>query len=204
MKRPKAMVARPFIEGLAAFLIVFVAGELLRLSPRMVIALSALAAIGVIYRQPLAAWWRSAMTKPAVPTALAAVLAQSAAEIARLRAVDSQIEDQTIAPIVAGLAEAGEAIVTQAQDGGLEPRLGARVLSYYLPRAADLAEAWPALEGDSARRQTIQDLLERLLQVMQTTARGQSKEALRALDVDMRLLDQALDDDRADDRADRI
>lgn len=198
MKRPKAVAARPFLEGLAAFLIVFVAGELLRLSPRIVIALSALAAIGVIYRAPIAAWWRRAVSKPAVPTALAAVLAESETEIGRLRAVEAQLDDQTISSLVAALAEAGETIVTQARDGALEPRLGARVLSYYLPRAADLAEAWPALEGDATRRTTVQSLLERLVQVLQTTARGQSKEALRALDVDMRLLDQALDDDRAD------
>lgn len=198
MRRLKAMLARPFIEGLAAFLIVFVAGELLRLSPRMVIALSALAAIGVIYRQPLAAWWRRALSKPSVPTALAAVLSQSEAEIRRLRAVHAQLDDGGIAPLVAALAEAGETIVAQARNGALEPRLGARVLSYYLPRAADLAEAWPALEGDATRRETVQALLQRLVQVLQSTARGQSVEALRVLDVDMRLLDQALDDDRAD------
>lgn len=195
MRPRKAVPTRPLLEGIATFLLMFIAAELLRLPPRTAIAVSALAAIGVVYRRPILAWGRSVLTKPAAPPALGAVLAQSEAEIRRLRGVQTQRQATAIAPLVSSLADAAETIVAQARQGALEPRLGARVLSYYLPRAADLAEAWTTLDGDAERRRRAQELLERLAQVLQATARGQSDDALRALDVDMRLLDQALQED---------
>jgi len=198
MRPKKAIPARPFLDALATFLLVFIIAELLRLPPRAAIALSALAAIGMVYRRPILAFGRSVLTKSATPPALGVVLAQSEAEIRRLRLVQTESQAEAIASIVGSIADAAETIVAQARQGALEPRLGARVLSYYLPRAADLAEAWPALDGDAERRGNAQRLLARLAQLLQATARGQSDDALRALDVDMRLLDQALQDDRAD------
>ena len=80
-------------------------------------------------------------------------------------------------------------------------RLGAvqRLLTYYLPRAAEIASAYSELRQrktpDSERMAAIQDVLAKMEQAFQHYAGKLIDDDLRSLDADLKLIDAALKED---------
>lgn len=171
----------------------------MRMAPAESVPLAVLVGALVVFRPQVEAWWRRPRrrSRPSPPDAMGAILNDNEALVARMRTALSQIEHVTMQGYVRTVTDSADAVIAQAREGALEPRFGARILSYYLPRAADLTLAWPALEktGDSARLARALSLMERLAHLFVHAAAGRSSADLKALDVDMELLDDALDED---------
>ncbi len=124
------------------------------------------------------------------------VLAEAAPALARLDAVAAAIAFAPVGAHAAHIAAAGREIMA-ALDAA-PARLGEfhRVFTYYLPRAAGIAEAYALLEArpdaDRARLTAIEDTLARLDAALAQVVRDAADDALGPLDVELRLMDAAL------------
>src|SRR6266481_4192350 len=74
-----------------------------------------------------------------------------------------------------------------------------RFLTYYLPRAAEMAEAYRALEGnpgvDAARLSATGEIIDRLSGAFTEYARNLRDAELDKLDIELKLLKRSLDED---------
>lgn len=99
----------------------------------------------------------------------------------------------------AGIAASGREIAAALRDAPGRLSDIHRVFTYYLPRAAALAEAHALLEDrmppDAERLAAIAGLLARIDAALKTVAADCVEDALQPLDVELRLVDEALDEE---------
>lgn len=135
----------------------------------------------------------------ASPRPVRAALADAAPALARLDEIADAADSPRIRARAASIARRGRAIADhlRANPGTLSGVH--RVFTYYLPRAAALAEAWRLLEadpdGDRTRLDTIETLLMRVDVALDEVADRCADDALAPLDVEMKLMDAALRED---------
>ncbi len=128
-----------------------------------------------------------------------AALDDAAPALDRLDAAASSIRIFATRVHVGRIADAARLIVNRVNE---EPSILAavqRVLTYYLPRAAAIAESYRILEArdgaDPARMARMEAIIARLDTAFQHYADRLADDALRLLDVEIRLVDAALKDD---------
>jgi 5-bromo-4-chloroindolyl phosphate hydrolysis protein len=125
-----------------------------------------------------------------------ALAAEAAAAVDRLRRAVGQIRDPAMRDEIAGLAKTGEAVVKAVRADPAKAMAVRRLLTFYLPNAASLAEGWLSLEQ---RRTPAADRAEQTRQTMRGLneafsrfADDLSTPAMETLDLDLKVLNDAL------------
>ncbi|MBR1126472.1 5-bromo-4-chloroindolyl phosphate hydrolysis family protein [Bradyrhizobium lablabi] len=117
----------------------------------------------------------------------------------RLEVAVSSIATQKIAERVRHMARISREIFAGVEDDPLRVDRVRRFLTYYLPRAADLAEAYALLEKgsgrDVSRIATTGELIERLDAAFTHYAANLQEADLGNLDIELKLLKSSLDED---------
>jgi hypothetical protein len=166
----------------------------------LIIALVALAAVALIRpRLRAGVIVEGEVVSPALATPLKVALGDAAPAIARLEAAAKRIGKAEARDRVARLAKAGRLICAdlEADPSGL-PSVQ-RLLTYYLPRAAEMAEGYADLESPataaSPRLLEVEAVLEKLEDAFRHYAQLLHEDDLRGLDAEMKLIREALDED---------
>ncbi|MCA6115428.1 5-bromo-4-chloroindolyl phosphate hydrolysis family protein [Bradyrhizobium sp. WSM 1738] len=117
----------------------------------------------------------------------------------RLEVAVSTIRTQAVAERVRNLARISREIFAGVEEDPLRVDRVRRFLTYYLPRAADLAEAYAVLEksGNRDTRRLVEtgDLIERLDTAFSHYATNLQEADLGNLDIELKLLKSSLDED---------
>lgn len=97
------------------------------------------------------------------------------------------------------IVETGRAIILEVEEDSTRVSAVARLLTYYLPRTADIATAYEQLRerGDAApdRRAAIEDVVEKLEDAFVHYADRLADDDMKGVDVDIRLLNESLKED---------
>jgi 5-bromo-4-chloroindolyl phosphate hydrolysis protein len=117
----------------------------------------------------------------------------------RLEVAVSTIRTPKVAERVRHLARISREIFAGVEEDPLRVDRVRRFLTYYLPRAADLAEAYAVLEKssipDTKRLATTSDLIDRLDTAFTHYATNLQEADLGNLDIELKLLKSSLDED---------
>lgn len=132
-------------------------------------------------------------------TALEAVQAGAEPALARLTAAATRIVRPGARGHVVAIAQAGAAVLEEVQANPAELGLVQRLLTYYLPSAAQIADSYAALEADGlaapARLAEVEALLARLEQAARRYAQVLVDAELQVLQAEIDLVEAALRDD---------
>jgi 5-bromo-4-chloroindolyl phosphate hydrolysis protein len=127
------------------------------------------------------------------------LLTESEPEAARLEAAAAAIRTQSTAERVRHLVKIARDIFAAIERDPLRIDRVKRFLSYYLPRAAEIAEAYLALEKspvpDAARLSATGELIDRLDTAFTSYAASLQDADLDKLDIELKLLKRSLDED---------
>lgn len=119
-------------------------------------------------------------------------------DIGRIRGAITAMEDGAIAQQFRNLAERADSILARLMAEPVKLGLARRFLASYLPRAADLAAAYPRFTEDDSRalsrRTKLLDVLYRLDVAMKEQEAGLAAPEMTRLDADLRLLTDDLKD----------
>ncbi|QOZ22893.1 5-bromo-4-chloroindolyl phosphate hydrolysis family protein [Bradyrhizobium sp. CCBAU 51753] len=117
----------------------------------------------------------------------------------RLEVAVSTIQTKKVAERVRHLARTSREIFAGIEEDPLRVDRVRRFLTYYLPRAADLAEAYAVLEKsgnrDTTRLVSTSDLIDRLDTAFTHYATNLQEADLDNLDIELKLLKSSLDED---------
>jgi 5-bromo-4-chloroindolyl phosphate hydrolysis protein len=117
----------------------------------------------------------------------------------RLEVAVSSIRTAKVAERVRHLARVSREIFAAVEEDPLRVDRVRRFLTYYLPRAAELAEAYALLEKsstpDTRRLTTTSDLIDRLDGAFTHYATNMQEADLGNLDIELKLLKSSLDED---------
>jgi len=117
----------------------------------------------------------------------------------RLEAAADKIRARTVAERVRHLAKFARDILAAIERDPLRIDRVRRFMTYYLPRAAEIAEAYGALERspvpDAARLSATGELIERLDTAFTRYAANLQEADLDKLDIELKLLKSSLDED---------
>lgn len=127
-----------------------------------------------------------------------AALSEAMPALDRLEAASKEIEDKGMRARTIAVAKIGREVVKDLEEQPRALPSVQRLLTYYLPRAAELAEAYHHMEErrvGADRRTSVADVFAKL-EAAFTHFRDQiADQDLRALDIDIRLVDEALQED---------
>jgi 5-bromo-4-chloroindolyl phosphate hydrolysis protein len=127
------------------------------------------------------------------------LLTEADPHIERLEAASKRIRSKTIADRVRQLAGVARSIFGEIEKDPLRIDRVRRFLTYYLPRAAEMAEAYQALESspgaDATRLSAIGEIIDRLSGAFTEYARNLRDAELDKLDIELKLLKRSLDED---------
>jgi 5-bromo-4-chloroindolyl phosphate hydrolysis protein len=119
--------------------------------------------------------------------------------VVRLEITAKAIRAKAIAERVRQLAGVARGIFEGIEKDPLRIDRVRRFLTYYLPRAAEMAEAYRALEGspgvDAARLSATGEIIDRLSGAFTEYARNLRDAELDKLDIELKLLKRSLDED---------
>ena len=175
--------------------------------PALVLGLSAPLWVGVTIALAVLAgaiaWarWRTARTRAdTTGPSLRSTFVDATATVGRLVAAANAIGARPVRNQARRIGNAADLILAGIADDPSTLAHVQRVLSYYLPSAATLVESYRVLElrGDSARLDALAAVIGRLDTAFQHYADRLAEDALKALDVEIRLVDAALKDDLGD------
>jgi 5-bromo-4-chloroindolyl phosphate hydrolysis protein len=127
------------------------------------------------------------------------LLTDAAPAVDRLHAVASGIEDPGVEARVRRLATMAEDVVAKVEANPASVSSVKRFLGYYLPRAADIAEGYAAIEEkhnpDPARLGEIATVIGKLETAFAHYADSLVESELGTLDIDMKLIQASLKED---------
>jgi len=119
--------------------------------------------------------------------------------VSRLETAAKAIRAKTVAERVRHLATVARGIFEAVEKDPLRIDRVRRFLTYYLPRAAEMAEAYRNLEGspgvDSARLRATEEIIDRLSAAFTEYAANLRDAELDKLDIELKLLKRSLDED---------
>ncbi|MBY0448413.1 MAG: 5-bromo-4-chloroindolyl phosphate hydrolysis family protein [Hyphomonadaceae bacterium] len=132
-------------------------------------------------------------------SALEAVQVEAEPALARLTAAAVKIARPSAREHVLAIAQAGAAVLEEVRANPVELGLVQRLLTYYLPSAAQIAASYAALETDGLaapeRLEGVEALLERLAVAARRYAQVLVDAELQALQAEIDLVEVALRDD---------
>ncbi len=118
---------------------------------------------------------------------------------ARLREAAGKITDKTVKDRVLHLAAICEDVFAKVEQNPGNASAVRRFLSYYVPRAAEVAEGYAVLEDkhapDPAKLTEVGDVIEKLEGAFVHYADGLADSELGSLDVDLKLIQASLKED---------
>jgi len=127
------------------------------------------------------------------------LLTQAAPFAERLRAASGKIEDKAVGAKVKTLADIAADVFAKVEANPANAGNVRRFLTYYLPRAAEIAEAYRALEKsavpDTARLAAAGEMIDRLDGAFTRYAASLQDADLDKLDIELKLLKSSLDED---------
>ncbi|CCE08689.1 conserved hypothetical protein [Bradyrhizobium sp. STM 3843] len=127
------------------------------------------------------------------------LLTEAAPQAARLDQAATQIRDRKVIECVRHMAVIARRIFAAIEKDPLRLDRVRRFLTYYLPRAAEIAQAYGELERttvpDLQRLTATRELIERLDSAFTRYATNLEDADLDKLDIEMKLLKSALDED---------
>jgi 5-bromo-4-chloroindolyl phosphate hydrolysis protein len=119
--------------------------------------------------------------------------------VARLQAAATSIRAEAVKERVGHLVQCARGILDVIENDPLKIEPARRFLTYYLPRAVEMAEGYRMLEQmklpDAERLRATRDLLDRLDTAFAKYADGLLVADLSTLDIELKLLKGSLDDD---------
>jgi len=127
---------------------------------------------------------------------LRAALEETLPALARLEAL--KVRDRAVRERVAAIAASGRAVVAELEAAPEALASVQRLLTYYIPRAAELGEGYADMEArgvGAERRAAIADLLDKLQHAFAHYRDQLADQELAALDVEIKLVGEALTDD---------
>ena len=127
------------------------------------------------------------------------LLPDAAASLDRMKQTLGQIRDPAVRGQVAELVTTGRKVVDQVRADPTRAMAVRRLLTFYLPNAASLAEGWVALEGralPSPERMTqTGQTLRSLNQAFAKFSDDMAEPQMQTLDVDLKVVNDALKSD---------
>jgi 5-bromo-4-chloroindolyl phosphate hydrolysis protein len=130
----------------------------------------------------------------------ARTLALEAADaVARLKKAGRWIKDARMRAEVVRLGQIGDRILNEVRDDPNRVMAARRLLTFYLPNAASVAEGWRTLESRAApspeRIAQTREVMQGLSQAFAKYADAVTEPELQALDIDLKVLKDALKSD---------
>jgi 5-bromo-4-chloroindolyl phosphate hydrolysis protein len=121
--------------------------------------------------------------------------------IARLRKAAGSIRDPDMREQVAALLQTGERVVKDVRENPDRAMAVRRLLTFYLPNAASVAEGWRTLEtrtsASATERMTqARDVMKSLTAAFDQYADAVAEPELQSLDLDLKILKDALKADQ--------
>ena len=195
--------AAPYILGAVLAALILPALVLGLSAPLWLGVLVALAVlVCVIGAAKLAHRHEATLHAPGAAAPARAVLAEAAPALQRLETAAAAIATLATRAHVGRIADAARLIIASVDEDPTTLAAVQRVLTYYLPRSAAIAESYRVLEArggaDRARMTRIEAIIARLDIAFQHYADRLADDALRLLDVELRLVDAAMRDDLDD------
>jgi 5-bromo-4-chloroindolyl phosphate hydrolysis protein len=127
------------------------------------------------------------------------LLPDAAAALDRMKQTLGQIRDPAVRGQVAELVTTGRKVLDQVRADPTKAMAVRRLLTFYLPNAASLAEGWVALEGralPSPERMTqTGQTLRSLNQAFAKFSDDMAEPQMQTLDVDLKVVNDALKSD---------
>lgn len=150
-------------------------------------------------RRPLSSLARPTLDDPTIAgqdaraTLIRAVIADAMGHLRAIDRIAASAQDLEIAAILTRIAAIGHRICQAAAAQPASFEKAKRLLTYHVEKAAKLAEL--SAEADPARLIAVRKVLARMEQLFEETEADLKHEDRRELDLELRLIDQALDED---------
>lgn len=127
------------------------------------------------------------------------LLADAVPAAERLETASERLKDKGVAEKVRHLAEISQDVFAKVEANPERASSVRRFLSYYLPRAAEVAEGYLVLEAkrapEPARLAEVKDMIGKLEEAFVHYADGLTEADLGTLDTDLRLINASLKED---------
>lgn len=127
------------------------------------------------------------------------LLAEALPAAERIRSAAAEIEDEAVRARVAHLAEIAQDVIAKIEADPASAATVRRFLSYYVPRAAEIAEGYGVLANrrapDAARLAEVGAVIGKLEGAFVHYADSLTDRELSGLDVDLRLIQSSLKED---------
>jgi len=127
------------------------------------------------------------------------LLTEATPALDKLRVVAGHIRDKDIAARVRHLAQIATDVFAKVEANPGNASAVKRFLSYYLPQASQVAEAYDVLEDQNApdpkRLDNVRSVIEKLETAFGHYADGLTESELGSLDTDLRLIESSLKED---------
>ncbi len=126
------------------------------------------------------------------------VLDEATSDLKKLDAAAGRLADSEAREIAGRLVGAGQRLSAQVAQAPEKLAMAQRAFTYHLPKSVYVAESIAALEvsgADPARRQAARHVLARMENLFEKTALDLAGVDAREMDVELRLIQQALDED---------
>ncbi len=154
---------------------------------------------GSLGKTSLSAFWITIGLGGRATTTARELLTEADPSVVRLDAAAKAIRAKAIAERVRHLAGVARSIFEGIEKDPLRIDRVRRFLTYYLPRAAEMAEAYRALESspgaDTKRLNETGEIIDRLSAAFTEYARNLRDAELDKLDIELKLLKRSLDED---------
>lgn len=125
-----------------------------------------------------------------------ALIEEGERALASLRAAVRGVQDRSMRADLARLADSAERVLGELRADPGRAMAVRRLLTFYLPNAAGLAEGWRTLEGHRApspeRMSQVRSTVQSLIEATDHYADEVTRPRLQALDLDLKVLNDAL------------
>lgn len=142
---------------------------------------------------------RLALPPPVAASALAAVMAEAGPALDRLEEAAPQLRRPAVRERAMRIALTARAVLEEVEREPAKLPIVQRLLTYYLPGAAEIADGYARLEAEGLVRQervaALEEVLVKLEDAFARFAQRLVDEELKALELEIQMVEQALRED---------